>query len=187
MRAVLPLLFLLAELCVVAQENTNFVRFPKQELTVNEAVPRIQVSIERLGDTNATVSVDYVVSAGAGAEADKDFTATQGTLSFGPGETNRSISITILDDDIPESTKFIEVALTNVVGDSVLTNATASIRLIDNDGRANGIDPTFRFGYTNVAGINDVLLVPDGKIWFGSASTVTPSATYGVIEQNGMP
>jgi hypothetical protein len=186
-KATTRLILLTCCLPAFAQESTNFVFFPKQQLAVNEAVPVFQVPVQRLGDTNTTLSVEYSVTPGDGAEPDTDFVATQGTLTFAAGETNKFIAISILDDQIPEPRKFINIALTNLTGDAILTNDTATLTLIDNDGRANTIDASFGFELTNVAAVNDVLVSPENLIWFAS----DPTGIYGsgigigVVDQHG--
>src|SRR3954468_21590506 len=180
-KAITRLILLACCLPAFAQESTNFVFFPKRQLAVNEAVPIFQVPVQRLGETNTTLTVEYSVTPGDGAEPDKDFIATQGTLTFAAGETNKTIAISILDDQIAEPTKFINVALTNLTGDAILTNDTATLTLIDNDGRPNAIDSTFGFASTNITAVNDILITPGGVIWFAANGHYQ----YGALNRDG--
>lgn len=164
-----------------AQEQTNLVHFLSAEAVVNEAVPSLPIVVARDGDTNATVSVDFILTAGEGAVPDADFTTASGTLTFNPGETNQTISVSILDDELPEPQKFITLYLTNLVGDSVLTNNLLSIRLIDNDGKASSLDPNPNFSNLPASVINDLVITPDGLLWYACEG----AQNFGLLKPDG--
>jgi uncharacterized delta-60 repeat protein len=176
----LAILFGITFSCI-AQEQTNLVHFLSTEALVNEAVPSLPVVVARDGDTNATVSVDFILTAGEGAVPDADFTTASGTLTFNPGETNQTISVSILDDELPEPQKFITLYLTNLVGDSLLTNSLLSIRLIDNDGKPNSLDPNPNFSNLPASVINDLVITPDGLLWFACEG----AQNFGLLNPDG--
>ena len=60
------------------------------------------LTVQRTGDTNTAVSVDYATANGT-ATAGLDYTATNGTLTFAAGETNQTIVVPILNDGLVES------------------------------------------------------------------------------------
>ena len=62
-----------------------------------------------------TVTIDYATSDGT-AEADDDYTATSGTLSFSAGATSKTISVEIKDDVENESDETFTVTLSNASG-----------------------------------------------------------------------
>ena len=165
---------------IIAQEGTNFVGFSQTEYRVNEAVPAFSIIARREGDTATTVSVDYRF-ASENAVVGVDYETSQGTLTFAPGETNKAIFLSIVDDNDPEGTKTISAYLTNIIGDSVLTNSQAVIHLIDNDGRPNGIDPSFSFITKNVTVVNDVVPLSSGEFSYAGEG----SAYHGVVNYDG--
>lgn len=59
------------------------------------ATVKFQVSLG--GQADGTVTVDYATADGT-ATAGEDYTATSGTLSFASGETEKTVSVTVLDD-----------------------------------------------------------------------------------------
>ena len=64
------------------------------------------------------VTVDYATdnwSATAGA----DYTAASGTLTFGPGETAKTVSVTVLDDVHDEGMERMKLRLSNASGATI--------------------------------------------------------------------
>ena len=75
-----------------------------------------RVRLSRAG--TGTVTVDYATADGAGtwastlpAAAGADYTATSGTLTFAPGETQKTLAVPILDDSIDEGDGVLPAAL----------------------------------------------------------------------------
>ena len=59
-----------------------------------------------------TVRIDYATSDGT-ATAGSDYRATSGTLTFGPGETAKTISVPVLDDSHHEGAETLTLTLSN--------------------------------------------------------------------------
>lgn len=125
--------------------------------TVYESDRVANLSIVRGGVTNTTASVDYSTVDGTAIQGLK-YTTTAGTLQFAPGETNRQISVPIINDGFAGGTKTFQVILRNPSQDAVLgakTNVTVSI--IDYDLGVQFIGPTN--SVSEGAGVCQVLLV----------------------------
>ena len=60
-----------------------------------DAVLAFRVTLDRT--RHAAVTVDYAISDGTATEG-ADYTATSGTLTFAPGDTEKTVSVTVLDD-----------------------------------------------------------------------------------------
>ncbi|TNN31720.1 Sodium/calcium exchanger 1 [Liparis tanakae] len=69
--------------------------------------------VRRGGDLASTVSVDYRTEDGT-ANAGSDYRFTEGSVVFGPGETEKELRIDIIDDDIFEEDEHFLVHLSNV-------------------------------------------------------------------------
>ena len=78
-----------------------------------------------------TVTVDYRTSPGT-ATAGADYTATSGTVTFAPGDTAKTISVPIVDDDVEDSGETFSVTLSNPAG-ATLGNHTATGTIHNND------------------------------------------------------
>ena len=62
-----------------------------------------------------TVTVDWATADGT-ATAGEDYTASSGTLTFNPGETTKTVSVAVLDDDDEESDETFTLQLSNAKG-----------------------------------------------------------------------
>ena len=71
------------------------------------------VSLSRAA--SGTVEVSYATADGS-ATAGEDYTRTGGTLSFAPGETEKTVRVPVLDDAIDEGEETFTLRLTNATG-----------------------------------------------------------------------
>ncbi len=118
---------------VTILENDSTVRLTTNVVSVLENATNTTVTVLRAGGTNYTVTVDFLTSDGT-ATAASDYSATNGTLTFGPGITSRTVLVPILNDTNIEGNETFRFALTNLTGGATFngaTNLTATI--LDND------------------------------------------------------
>ena len=71
-----------------------------------------------------TVTVDYATADGT-ATAPADYGATSGTLTFAPGETSKTVSVSIVDDTVEDDGETFTLTLDNASG-ATLADATAT-------------------------------------------------------------
>ena len=104
------------------------------------------------------VTVDFATADGT-ATAGADYTATSGTLTFIPGDTSETITVTIAGDTLAEGTETFNVNLTNAtnaaIGDAqatgTITNDDVAPMLLINDlalAEGNGGTTSFVFTVT---------------------------------------
>jgi uncharacterized delta-60 repeat protein len=63
-----------------------------------------------------------------------DYTPTNGTLTFGDGETVKSFSVPVINNGVVGSDKFLMLVLTNVTGGATLAgSATAPLTIVENN------------------------------------------------------
>jgi hypothetical protein len=67
------------------------------------------------------VTVNFATANGAkfGATAPSDYLATSGTLTFNPGETTKTIDVTVNGDTVPEPNETFNVNLSGASGASI--------------------------------------------------------------------
>lgn len=84
------------------------------------------------GPATDTVSVGYATR-DLTALAGSDYAATSGTLSFPPGETVQTFTVTIFGDTVVEGDERFEVVLSNMTGNAIMFDdvAEATIRTDD--------------------------------------------------------
>ena len=66
-------------------------------------------------DDCRTVTVDWTTQDGT-ATAGEDYIAANGTLTFAPGETTKTVSVTVLDDAVGDSGETFTLTLSNALG-----------------------------------------------------------------------
>lgn len=87
--------------------------FDPPHYTVMECVGTFEVTIIREGgDLNVPVQVDYKTEDGSACSPD-DYTEATGTLTFGPGVTEQTVTIEVLDDDVFEEDEHFYIRVTN--------------------------------------------------------------------------
>ena len=87
------------------------------------------VTLDR--ETTNTVTVEYATSDGT-ATAGSDYTATSGTLTFQPGETEKTVSVPVLEDDHDEGSETLTLRLSNAQGANIADGEATGT--ITNDG-----------------------------------------------------
>ena len=142
------------------------------------AVLPFSVTLDRA--TSATVSVDYATSDGT-AQAGSDYTAATGSVTFTPGETEKTINVAVLDDSHDEGTETMTLTLSNPSG-AYLADAAAT-------GTINNHDPMpkawmVRFGRTVGSQVVDAL---GARLDGGGSSHVTVGGINVVVESGAEP
>ncbi|MGU3537604.1 ELWxxDGT repeat protein [Methylobacterium sp. A54F] len=95
-------------------------------------------TVTRGGDLSGTATVDVVVSAGNGANPAQGADFVGGSfptrsLTFGPGETQKSFTFPILNDSVAEPDETFAVTLANATGATVVAG-TATGTILNDDG-----------------------------------------------------
>ncbi len=88
-----------------------------------------------IGGSNQVVTVDYS-TADNSATAGSDYTATSGTLVFNPGESNKTIAVTVSGDTTPENDEVFVVNLSNPTN-GILLKAQAAGTIYNDDCRTD--------------------------------------------------
>lgn len=91
--------------CIAVTPQTN-VSLSTAAYTANEAATARTIVVNRTGGTNTAVTVNYATDDGT-AIAGQDYTATNGTLSFGIGEVVKTFDISITNDSTDEADETI--------------------------------------------------------------------------------
>merc|ERR1711994_1050825 len=90
------------------------IMFDPPHYTVMESVGTFEVTIIREGgDMNTAVQVDYKTEDGT-ASHEGDYIEAIGTLTFGPGETQKHVTLEVLDDDVFEEDEHFYIRISNL-------------------------------------------------------------------------
>ncbi|HVK13537.1 MAG TPA: FG-GAP-like repeat-containing protein [Gemmataceae bacterium] len=90
-------------------------------------------TVTRTGDTNQTATVAYATSDGT-ATAGSDYHAANGTLTFAPGETSKTITVLVNSDRLSEPTETFSVNLSSPTN-AVITDGQAIGTIFDDEPR----------------------------------------------------
>jgi hypothetical protein len=105
------------------------------------ALRQINIPVQLSNPSVQTVSVNYATVSGT-AQAGTDFISTSGNLTFNPLETSKSISITVLGDNVIEGNENFFISLTSPVNATInngqvsvtIQNLNNTARVFDFDG-----------------------------------------------------
>lgn len=100
----------------------------------------VVIQVERVGNPNALVSVDYASSSGT-AKAGQDYTAVSGVLTFQPGQMTKTFSVPILENIAQTAASTtVNLALTQPTGGATLSAPSSEVlTIVDN------LPPTIEF------------------------------------------
>jgi hypothetical protein len=135
--------------------STNTVALSSSSFSVSEGVGpnglgtdgtgRRVITVTRTGNTSTadlggTATVDFATSNGT-ADKHSDYEQTLGTLVFAPGQTTQSFTVLVPDDRFAESPETINITLSNPVGTTLGTPASALL-VINSNPRDTVNDPS---------------------------------------------
>jgi hypothetical protein len=130
--------------------NTPLMQLNSSSYTISEGASGVQISVTRSGDVSNQGSVQFLTNDTAGlqdcnvkngiASPRCDFIYGLSTLTFGAGETSKSIFVGIVDDSYAEGSETFTISLSNSSGASLGAPATATITINDND-ISDGVNP----------------------------------------------
>ncbi len=112
-------------------QSPNVLQFSSSNYGVIEACTTVTITVNRIGDTSGTASVEYF-TADVTATERRDYITAIGKLSFATGETSKSFAVLINDDSYVEGSETFSVNLRNPSGASLGAPAIATVQITDN-------------------------------------------------------
>lgn len=111
------------------------VQFDSPSISVDESTNTAVISVLRSYGKSGDVSIDYEIT-DISAEQGRDYNVaqTQGTLTFADGEGGKTISISIINDQITEGDESLSIELSNPSGGALLGKQdNLVVTITDND------------------------------------------------------
>ena len=151
------------------------------DVDVDEDAGNAVFSVTRMGQSTETVTVRYATSDGT-AEAGPDYTAANGTLTFGVGETAKAISVEVVDDGSAEGDETFTVSL-SMPQHATLQDDVGIATITANDGGNPPPPPPPPLGLPKLE-IDDVEVNEDAgsavfTVSLSEQSDATVTVTYG--------
>jgi Tol biopolymer transport system component len=106
-----------------------YLQFTDANYSASEGSSAI-ITVARFGFTTGTSTIDYATSDGTAA-AGSDYVVVSGTLRFNPGESQKSFTIPIIYDKIPDPGETVNLTLTNPTGSTARGRQTAVLTIAD--------------------------------------------------------
>ncbi|MBW9259509.1 MAG: S8 family serine peptidase [Candidatus Thiodiazotropha sp. (ex. Lucinisca nassula)] len=125
------------EVVILDDDGAGTIAFNSLSVAVNESRGEALVSLVRIGGTAGTIEVSYRTVADT-ALAEVDFIETVSMVRFLPGETEKQISIELVDDDLFEESERFQLMITELDGDAEIgTPASTTISILNDDPDTN--------------------------------------------------
>jgi hypothetical protein len=114
----------------VAKFALPVLTFASASSAAGENISRVNLTVNLSRASSEAVTVDYAATGGAATNG-VNYTLSPGTLTFAPGETSKTIPITIIDEDINEPDKTIQVTLSNPRNAALGANTVYTYTILD--------------------------------------------------------
>ncbi len=110
----------------------------------NHDTTNLVFQVELIGGSNDVVSVDFS-TVDHSASGGSDYSSTNGTLVFQPGESNKTVAVTVSSDTTPENDEVVLLILSNPANAIILSHG---VRTIYSDDCATSVALAFYPGVT---------------------------------------
>ncbi|MBD2068316.1 M10 family metallopeptidase C-terminal domain-containing protein [Leptolyngbya sp. FACHB-671] len=107
--------------------------FSSTNFSVNEDAGTATITVNRTGGDDGEVRINYATVSGGTAKAGEDYSGTSGTLVFADGQTSKSFTISMRDDDGVEGNETVKLSLTNVIGAKLGDAKEATLTIANDD------------------------------------------------------
>jgi len=116
----------------VATPQPGTLQFSAPVFNISEGAGSLTITVTRANGSSGAVSVDYAVSGGTADSS--DYSLSPGTLTFAAGQTSKTFTISLIDDDLVEASETVLLTLSNPTGGATLGNTdAATVNISSND------------------------------------------------------
>ena len=166
---------------ILIVDNESAVAFSSSVYQVSENQPAAILTVTRSGSAAIPFSVDYATSDGT-ATAGQDYSAQNGTLNFAAGESNKTIVVSIFNDNLTEGDETVILTLSNPSGGVAIGNQGSATLIIADDDAL----PT-QYNLTILPSPAGVVAPPSGSYPTNSIQvlTATPARGYEFVRWEG--
>ena len=104
--------------------------FAINDVRVDETAGSATFTVTRGGDSSAAASVDYATADGSATHS--DYLSASGTLTFGAGVTQRTVTVGVIDDTSDEADEVFYLELSNASG-AAIGDSRGAATIVDDD------------------------------------------------------
>ena len=146
--------------------NDNAFIFSKNKYSEKEETGSAGIKIRRTGSSASTRSV-VLTTSDITATAGSDYLAQSNFVTFNSLETEKTVSIPLLDDGLVERQESVRLSLTNPSSGSDIGQQGVATLIIEEDERPVLVDTSFNPGTGANRKVYSMALQPDGKLIIG--------------------
>jgi hypothetical protein len=121
-----------SEFSQILSSTPVMLAFSALQYSVPQAAGSITIDVKRTGNMGSVVSVDYGASGGT-AKPGVNYTATAGTLTFNPGEGDKTFVVPIIDTMMVGADTYVNLTLSNPTGGATISGANPETLTILNN------------------------------------------------------
>lgn len=158
-------------------DNDIAIGFSTNDFQVSESALTQTVTVTRSGLSNLTFVVDFTTVDGT-AFGTLDYVPTNGSLTFGPNETNKTFEVALLNDSIVEGNEVLNLRLTGTGGANLTGLTNASLTILDDD---------VAFDLATGISVVEPVYVGSNFVYTVSVTNLGPSSVTGVSLTNALP
>jgi hypothetical protein len=118
---------------ITDNDNPPVIQFALSSSTAPENVGTANLTVTLSNPSAFTVTVEFSRDLLIDSASSADATVADGTLTFAPGETSKTIAVQIADDTLDENSEDVIVRLSNPTNGSLGTTTTHTLTITDND------------------------------------------------------
>ena len=126
-----------ATVTIQDNETQPVIALSSATFTVSETAGTAAIGLVRTGDTDTACSVSFAASGGT-AVAGRDYNTLTTTVNFAAGESNKTVSVDILDAPGFQGSRTFNVTLSNPVAATLGATTSAVVTINDNDAQPGG-------------------------------------------------
>jgi hypothetical protein len=120
-------------LTILDDDTAGSIQFARASFAEVEGAGLATISVTRSGGRADGATVEYAASDGT-ALTPGDYSVAPGVLTFGPGETTKTFTVTLMGDSVPESAESVTLILSNPGGAAKLgPQSQATLWIVDDD------------------------------------------------------
>jgi glucose/arabinose dehydrogenase len=116
-----------------AAYNPGTILMGSEAFSVRENAGTVTVQFDRVGGSDGYATVNYNTASGT-ATAGNDFVGVVNNVTFLPGETTKTVTVNLINDEEIEANEQFGVALGQTAGAGLGTRRTVGITVLDDDG-----------------------------------------------------
>jgi hypothetical protein len=120
------------------------------QYSVNENAGSVTITATRGGSSSSAMTVAYATSNGTG-KSGTEYTSTSGTLSFAAGETSKSFTVSVANDDDDDGAKTFNVTLSSPSNASLASGLNTAVVTVNDDETLAFGSGSFKFSKSNYA------------------------------------